>query len=924
MYAWQATVQDEAGNAIPLPVITVYESDGVTLASIYDDSEAPIANPFTGTVDGFSQFWADAGEYVVEGSTGASETEKWLVYLGSELGQRHFSSRSEFEAARIAGWVNYWTVSHAGSVQGFRRDATGTAITSANGVKGSPADVPTVLHWGAVGDGVTDDVARINAALSWCGSNNIHTCRMPSPGRYLVDGADLNVLRKVALVGDHQYSDMTDRAYWNSVGSCIVLNPARTIKLFNGASLRGLVVMPDWMVVEATGLTAEQLAQFSGVAITPVSASSYVGYCTVIGFEHPWKTTGLTNSPRHRAEHVHTDCTNGFHVEFDLGGVNFYDIHSHPFMTNSDALNVRSGIGMKFKNKSDWSWVVACFNHGYQVGYDVEDANSINFVACGADHPTPLVGVTAIGFRFTGSSTENRLIGCQSASKHTFIDVRLTTSASVVHVRDFNGWNGQQRGIYIEGGTVEYSNGHMRQISAASGTPTGIVLNGARAALKYSGSTMRNMGIGISIGGSGYSSADISDDNQFESMSVRAVSGLLAPVLASSGTVTLPSFGDMFTITGTTAITTLVGAARVQGQEVTLVAQSRLPINHGASINLHGERNRILAPGDSIVLVYVTGNEWRERTSVGTPMKSRITCWGDSMTRGATNRTYGYPQALATLLGRTVNNLGIGGDSVLRMAIRAGQFPINMRLTGGVMPASGGVAVDRQFSLEHNILMEGVAFPDTWSFTTTFWGIAGTVTTDNLGNWTFTRTTAGVVQTLGTAYQQVLVAGPGGSSLFPDPQTLQSDVVIIWGGRNGGWEDHTRRRTVRDRTLLIANSLLPQHRRFLVLPVFNGRAKTFDTDEPLEPSGSSSYNNIMELNRLLKTQYGPFYVDGLREYMVRDAIYDAGLTPTADDLADIASDCIPRQLMLDNVHLTEIGYTQLATFLANVIKSRGW
>lgn len=868
------------------------------------------------TVAGFTTTYGN----VIDGG-GVVRMADGSVVAGAPTRQ-HFNSRAEFIASSIPAWQDYWSIAHAGVVVHYKRDASGTAITSANGVKGSPAFGASVKHWNVLGDGIADDVAQINAAIAWCAATATHRLHLPSPGRYLVDSADLNILRKVHLYGDHSYTDMTDRAYWNTVGSCIVLNPARTIKLYNGAAAVGMVVMPTGLTIGAAGLTAEQLAAFSGTAFTPMSAASYIGHTTIMGFEWPFKSPGLTNSPRHRMDHVHTDCTNGVHVENDLGGVNFYDVQAHPFTTNSDALNVRTGIGMKFKNKSDWSWVVSCFNHGYQVGYDVEDSNSINFIACGADHPNPLVGVTAIGFRFTGTSTENRMVGCQSASKHTGIDVRLTDVSKVLHVRDFNFWNGQQRGMYIESGKVEYSNGHMRGIVAAVGTPTGIVLNGAQAALKLSGSVFRNMGIGV--GASSYNYVDISDDNQFESMSVRAVNGITAPVLASAGTVTLPSYSDVFNISGTTAITTLVGAARVQGQEVTLTAQSRLPLTHGASLVLHGERSRVLAPGDSVRLVYVSGNEWRERTSVGTPTKNRITCWGDSMTRGATDRSYGYPETLATLLGRPVNNLGIGGDSVLKMAMRAGQFPINIQLTSGVMPASGGVSITRQYDLEHNILMEGTVPKSTWFFTTVFWGIPGTVSTDGSGNWTFTRTTAGVTQTLGTAFQQVLVTGPGGSSLFPDPQTLQSDVVIIWGGRNGGWEDHARRRTVRDRTLLIANSLLPQHRRFLVLPVFNGRAKALTTQQVLEPSGSSAYANIAELNRNLKTQYGGHFVDGLREYMVRDAIYDAGLTPTADDLADIASDCIPRQLMFDNVHLTETGYTQLATFLASVIKSRGW
>lgn len=82
MFAWQATVQDEYGNAIPLPVVTVYQSDGVTLASIYDAAGGALANPFTGTAEGFVQFWVPGGQYKVVGASGSDVTNEWQIDLG--------------------------------------------------------------------------------------------------------------------------------------------------------------------------------------------------------------------------------------------------------------------------------------------------------------------------------------------------------------------------------------------------------------------------------------------------------------------------------------------------------------------------------------------------------------------------------------------------------------------------------------------------------------------------------------------------------------------------------------------------------------------------------------------------------------------------------------------------------------------------
>lgn len=92
---------------------------------------------------------------------------------GFAFSQLHFASRADFVAATIPAWVTGWTVEHMGVVLQYRRDASGTAITSANGIKGSPASVSYWEHWGAAGDYViggsagTDNTAAINAAIAW-------------------------------------------------------------------------------------------------------------------------------------------------------------------------------------------------------------------------------------------------------------------------------------------------------------------------------------------------------------------------------------------------------------------------------------------------------------------------------------------------------------------------------------------------------------------------------------------------------------------------------------------------------------------------------------------------------------------------------------------------------------------------------------
>jgi hypothetical protein len=86
-----------------------------------------------------------------------------------------YNGRSAFTAATVAADLKSWSVVHpaaphvAARKYDYVADATGTAIQSANGIKGSPAGKPSSGHWGA-GAGTssaTNDSAALTAAFAW-------------------------------------------------------------------------------------------------------------------------------------------------------------------------------------------------------------------------------------------------------------------------------------------------------------------------------------------------------------------------------------------------------------------------------------------------------------------------------------------------------------------------------------------------------------------------------------------------------------------------------------------------------------------------------------------------------------------------------------------------------------------------------------
>lgn len=166
MYAWQATVQDDAGNVVPFPVVTVYKEDGITLANIFNESGAPLPNPLTGTMDGFVQFWATSGGYKIEGASGADQTEVWDVYLGSDSILPSYAAAVN-EAANTNR--NHISAIVSGDVITWVRVSGGTCL----GGGWYPSGEGTPLHWGAVRDNTTDDTAAVNQMFDWVRSKGI-------------------------------------------------------------------------------------------------------------------------------------------------------------------------------------------------------------------------------------------------------------------------------------------------------------------------------------------------------------------------------------------------------------------------------------------------------------------------------------------------------------------------------------------------------------------------------------------------------------------------------------------------------------------------------------------------------------------------------------------------------------------------------
>lgn len=279
--------------------------------------------------------------------------------------------------------------------------------------------------------------------------------------------------------------------------------------------------------------------------------------------------------------------------------------------------------------------------------------------------------------------------------------------------------------------------------------------------------------------------------------------------------------------------------------------------------------------------------------------------WGDSMTAGAGGGGTSIPSTVAAILGRPALNLGIGGQQSGQIAGRQGGVPILVTVSGDQIPASGAVAVSAK---SVNILFNSGSF--TGTSVGMLAGIPGTMSTNGTGDWTFTRTASGSV-----------TACPPNSRFTPDQVAANlGKTIIIGAGRN---DDKIRSaiETIRNNILAMADILTAKQKNFLVWDVPNSNTETTATNPHILAA-------VKALNAELRDIFGPRYV-GMRDYMVNFAIYDAvtaGLlaSVTADDLADIAVDCVPRSLRSDPLHWNGIGYAMAGRRLAQKIRAMGY
>jgi hypothetical protein len=168
---------------------------------------------------------------------------------------------------------------------------------------------------------------------------------------------------------------------------------------------------------------------------------------------------------------------------------------------------------------------------------------------------------------------------------------------------------------------------------------------------------------------------------------------------------------------------------------------------------------------------------------------------------------------------------------------------------------------------------------------------------------TFSKTN---VDTTYTYFFTRSVAGAEIAANRPLPMYLEigeqarGDITCIWIGQNGPSDT----RSIQDAKAIIQH-LSALSKRFIVIS---------------KPGGTSAQDAD---DALWFAEFGRRFIP-IRQYMVKYGLADAGITPTSQDLIDMANGTVPSSLRADAVHWVAAGYTILGNLVFQRLIELEW
>jgi len=266
-----------------------------------------------------------------------------------------------------------------------------------------------VRDFGAVGNGTSDDVVAIQAAIDAAAAAGGGIVRLGAK-RYLIAAADLNVKPYVTLAGG-SVGGQREAANYTAAPFALIVDPARTIRMRRGSRLEGLAVLRRGLTAPTTlrgALTA--IAAFAGTAVTVGDGTGTAGgdgadtrieRLLIVGFD---RAIASDYSNRLQIRDVLGDNRNGVSIGHAYDIVRVHGVHFWPFVTGN-----LSNISLVSRS------ITGVANNGgglirvtTAVAHDLATGDLVNLTAVG--------GVPNANGRFTVTVVSTTVVDLQGSS----------------------------------------------------------------------------------------------------------------------------------------------------------------------------------------------------------------------------------------------------------------------------------------------------------------------------------------------------------------------------------------------------------------------------------------------------------------------------------------------------------------------------
>ncbi len=283
-----------------------------------------------------------------------------------------------------------------------------------------------------------------------------------------------------------------------------------------------------------------------------------------------------------------------------------------------------------------------------------------------------------------------------------------------------------------------------------------------------------------------------------------------------------------------------------------------------------------------------------------------IVCWGDSLTYGAHGGGVTYPLTLEAMIQEKIGgpyqvpviNMGVGGESSITIVGRNGAIPYVLS-EDLVIPADI-TPVDVYYTSKEGQKVAPLRQGKAGVNPVVIGGIEGILSitqethVSKEFSYQFTRTTPGEAKTV-----------PAGTTLVTDASSKYLNYLpVVYIGQNGGYTDFAD--LIRQQRAIIDHQTANQD-RFVIVGMHTGTA---ESRAPLE--------------KAMLDEYGDKYIN-LRQYMATDAMADAGLEPTEEDLRLMAQGSTHYSLMVpDHCHFNSTGYALIGKLIYKTMDTLGY